>query len=776
MLSAFWWILIVQAIGLAVFPLAYFLFPKLSDRGYSVSKPLGILLIGYVSWTLSQAHILPSVRLSIVALLLLLAGLSGWYAWRQRQALKEFALRERKAIIAAELIFLVFFIGWVIYRSYDPAIDHTEQPMDHMLLNASIQTDIGAPEDAWLRGESVSYYYFGYWMMGVISQIGGIPSNISYNLALALIPALGAMGMFGLVHNMVRADSGRWNYALVGGCAAAVVLVMTANLEGVFEFMRANTVGSQGFWEWLRIDGLDGPAPDPTDTWMPQENWWWFRSTRVINTFADGGGIDYTIQEFPFFSFMLGDLHPHVMSIPFVILFLALSLNFFRSPVHVWSRRDWRSYASVLAIGLSLGGLAFTNMWDLPVFLALFTAIAALQAHLARGALGWEVAIGAAAMGLAALALAILLFLPYYLTFRAGVGGIDAVTIATTRPVHMLIVWAVFLVSVTPFIVISFWQTVVREDWPRLTAAALFVGFTPYAVWACLYVLGGGDSAGALIGRFVHVLPFAALVSMAVYTALWLGRWGEQNGRVFGLALAALGLLLIMGPELLFVDDSFGPPSERMNTVFKLYYQAWILLAAVSGYALYYWGSLREVIAGWKHSLTALWAAAFVALLIGALYFPPASAASKADLPHGEPTLDGLAFLNSHRPEEYEAINFIKERRDGESAILEAVGEWGDAGLISRSTGMPTVLSWPGHQLQWRPIDAAYEGREADVARIYQTEDVEEARDLLAKYEVDYVYVGPREKDKYGEAGLAKFAAFMDVVFSQGSVMIYHER
>ncbi len=186
MLDTIWWLLTAEAIGLAAFPLAFFLFPRLTDRGYSVSKPLGLLLIGYFSWILSVLHILPSVRFSILALLLVMGGLSGWYVWRHRQQFKEFVFAQRKAIIAAEAIFLVFLIAWAIYRAYDPAIDHTEQPMDFAFLNASIRSDVGSPEDPWLRGHPISYYYFGYWMMGNVSEMTGITSSISYNLSLAL--------------------------------------------------------------------------------------------------------------------------------------------------------------------------------------------------------------------------------------------------------------------------------------------------------------------------------------------------------------------------------------------------------------------------------------------------------------------------------------------------------------------------------------------------------------------------------------------------------------
>ena len=772
MLDALWWLLTVEAVGLAAFPLAYFLLPWIRDRGYSISKPLGILFIGYASWILSVLHIVPSVRLSIVALLLAMGALSAWYVWRRRREFKDFVVRERKAIIASEAIFLLFFVGWVVYRAYDPAIDQTEQPMDFAFLNASIASSVGAPEDLWLRGEAISYYYFGHWMMGVLSQLTGIASNISYNLSLALIPAMAAMGIFGLVYNIVRGGVLRLRYALIAGLAAVVLMGVVANLMGVLEFMRANGMGSQGFWDWIRIDGLDGPNPILTTSWMPQEAGWWFRDTRVVNTFVGDVSIDFTIQEFPFFSFMLGDLHAHVMSIPFALLFMTFVWNFFRSPMLNWRKLDLWSILSILAMGLALGGLAFTNMWDLPTFGALFLGIAALKAYSAHGGGVWALVKSAIPIGVAVIGLAILLFLPYYVSFRAGVSGIDPVTDATTRPIHLFIVWSLFLVAVTPFIVGSFWQTLVKEDWRRLSTYGLLIVVVPYLVWAFLHVENGG-TADELVGRLFHVLPLAILICLAVYSALWLARWRDAGGQAFGLILAALGLLLIMGVELLYVDDLFNPPQERMNTVFKLYYQAWILLAAASGFAIYYWGSLREALSGWTRVLTTLWAGVFIVLLAGSLYYPPAAAASKGDLFEGEATLDGLAFVAQSRQAEYEAIEFVKSNVHKGSAILEAVGEWFDAGLISRSTGVPTVFNWPGHQIQWRGTAEKFEGRDQDVARIYQTTDVQEAKSLLAKYDVDFIYVGPRERTKYGTDGLGKFPSFMVTVFSQADIVIY---
>ena len=208
MLDALRWLITVELIGLAAFPLAFYLLPRLADRGFTLSKPLGILLVSYLFWLLGLAHI-PTVQPIAIALVLLMAALSAYIAYRNFDDLRDFIVREWRTIVIAEAIFLVFFIGWTLFRSYDPFINHTEQPMDLALLSASINSQVGHPEDPWLRGEPVSYYYFGYWMMGALSQISAIQSHISYNLALALIPAMSAMGIFGIVFNMVRMDKAR---------------------------------------------------------------------------------------------------------------------------------------------------------------------------------------------------------------------------------------------------------------------------------------------------------------------------------------------------------------------------------------------------------------------------------------------------------------------------------------------------------------------------------------------------------------------------------------
>ena len=814
MLDALRWLITVELIGLAAFPLAFYLLPRLADRGFTLSKPLGILLVSYLFWLLGLAHI-PTVQPIAIALVLLMAALSVYIAYRNFDALREFIVREWRTIVIAEAIFLVFFIGWTLFRSYDPFINHTEQPMDLALLSASINSQVGHPEDPWLRGEPVSYYYFGYWMMGALSQISAIQSHISYNLAMALIPAMSAMGIFGIVFNMVRmdkarssvagtdsmstvrasvsaalADSTHRKLAIIAGIAAALFLVIVANLEGVLEFMRLNGMGSQGFYDWIRINDLPGPIDMPPQSWTPPDFWWWFHASRVINTFDGVHFIDNTIQEFPFFSFLLGDMHPHVMSIPFIALFIGIALNIYRLPSDFW--RNYRSvypYAIVLTAALVLGGLGFNNLWDMPTFAALLIGILALKAYREGSDIPQSIALAFFPVGLAILALAALMYSPYLLDINAGVNGIGVV-ITHTRAIHMFIVWGLFLTAVTPFLLATFWQTTVQRDWAAQTLTAGALAFAPWLLWTLAYLPSDG-SIEEVISRFIGILPLTALVAIGVYNALYLARRENEGGRLFATILAVLGLGLIIGSEFLFIRDFF---NNRGNTVFKLYYQAWILLAAASAFAVYYWLSTIQSRTGWRATFSYVWAAAFVLLLIGSLYYPLAAAKTKPDTPYAGPTLDGLSFVQQNRPAEYDAISWLKQNAPPDAAIVEAVGEWSDWGLVSRSTGLPTIVNWLGHQKQWRGgwekfdankpdvsralRDKYFDDRTAEVERIYTTLDPAEAQVILYKYDIDYVYIGQRERDKYGIEGIPKFDAIADLVFTDpnGESAIYRVR
>ena len=791
MYHALIWLLVVEALGLIALPLCFSLFRRLPDRGLILSMPLALLLSSYLLWLLGLTHLVPNSRYTIIGILAVLA-LVGFLVLRRNSAeLASFLRTNWAPLVAAQLVFIGLYILWLTVVSSAPAINHTEKPMDFAFINAILRSSHFPPEDPWLAGHSISYYYFGHFMVATLTKLTAIPSNVSYNLSIGLIPALVGAGAFSLVYNLVRLSGAHIKTAILFALAAPVLVVLIGNLEGVLEFVNARGWGSAGFWEWVSIKDLGvGQGGDPS--FFPQDYLWWWRGTRVIDTVVDGASLDYTITEFPFFSFLLGDLHPHVFALPFLLLGLALALNLFMSPEKfgfTWLRRN---YWEVLVITLSLGALAFINIWDFPVFLVLFVAVVLL-----KGYGDWDGQIQRSLLPSLSLLVpvvagAVVLFLPFYLTLGSQASGLATVGEVSTRPLFFFLIWGLFLVIAGSFLLKQL-ATVPRlmTRNPGTMATVLVITLLPFLLWVGITLLvsprddGIVQDLGTVGSRLGKLLPALVIFGVALYSMILRVRFGADRLLAFSLLPLALAFYLLMGAELFRVVDLFG---NRMNTVFKLYYQSWLLLAIASAYGLYYWYSrpmpaLPEPLKGLGSSVGTPftvsgkavrygWTALVAVLFLASIYYPVGAALDRAES-GGTNTLDGLAFLRRGNSGEYDAIRWLRDEAPW-GRIVEAVGDdYSEYGRISASTGLPTVLGWQGHEHQWRGSRKPFDGRKEQVAQLYRSDDPEQVRRLLETYDIRYVYVGARERSKYGNSQLHKFSSFLQPVRRFNDVVIY---
>ena len=422
MADALLWLLTIELLGVLAIPWAFHLFRFLPDRGITLVKPAALLVLTYLVWVLGLVKLLPNTQLTIWAIVLCIAVASLWYAGRRWDDLREFLERRWPVLLAAELVFLLMFVAWALVVSGSPGITHTEKPMDFMLLNSAHQARYFPAEDAWLSGHSISYYYFGHIIMATVSKMSGVMTSAGYNLAVATLPALAGSVCFGLLYNLVRLSGGGTRWALVVGAAAPAVLLLLGNLAGGLEFVRAQGWGGEGFWDWVAVDGLQGGTGD--GGFFPANFWWWFGDTRIIGTTSpDGTSLDYTITEFPSFSFLLGDLHAHVLAIPFLLLALASALNIHSSDDRLdagWLRRN---PAQAVWVSLSGGALAFINFWDFPTFLAIFAAALLLKGCREHPDSLLRAANAAASVFLPLFLLSVALFGPVYFAFSGQTSG-----------------------------------------------------------------------------------------------------------------------------------------------------------------------------------------------------------------------------------------------------------------------------------------------------------------------------------------------------------------
>ena len=810
MADAVLWFLTIQLLGVAALPWVFRLFRFLPDRGVTLAKPASVLVISYLVWVSGLARLLPNTTLTIWIIVLCIIVASMWLAGRQWEELREFLRQRWQLILAGELVFLLMFVAWALVVSGSPGITHTEKPMDFMLLNAAHQARYFPAEDAWLSGHSISYYYFGHIIVATLSKMSGVVTSVGYNLGVATVPALAGAVAFGLLYNLVRLAGGGMRWALGLGASAPAVILLAGNLAGALEFVRIRGWGGPGFWDWASIQGMAAQAAEGGV--FPGEFWWWFRSTRIINTTSsDGATLDYTITEFPAFSFLLGDLHAHVIAIPFLLLAVAAALNVYCSGDRLeltWLRRN---PAQAVSVALAGGALAFLNFWDFATFMALFAAALTLKGCRDYPGSLLHAVNGAASVFLPLFLLAIVMFAPVYFSFSGQTDGVLPLREVATNPFHLFIVLGLFILPCLALLAQKL-GGIRRPQGPDAPVAvvALVIAAIPFGIWmatAFLFTMvadGAGAALDDLGRRMTLALPGAIVVGLAAYVAAARARrngpespFPDGKGRDFAtsfvLLLLALGFFLVMVADLFHIVDAFSGPWRRMNTVFKVYYQAWLLLGIAGAFAVYaLWsagvkprttqrarqrskGDEKEISAASVVKTAGKWGGAgFLAFLLAAsFYYTLGAALDRSGTPYEGRTLDGLAYLKLEDPAEHAAIAWLRDDAPP-GRIVEAVGDdYSRFSNVSASTGLPTVLGWVGHELQWRGSSEPFAGRAEDVATIYTSQDPGEVRRLLEKYQVRYVYLGKREQEKYGVSSLENFKDFLKSAFQQDNVVVY---
>ncbi len=739
-----WW-LTLSLLGLLSLPLTGLAFRSLPDRGYTLSRALGWTLSSWLAWLgaatglvefgTSSSYLAAAVLgLASAAALLLHRGGYG-RAWRA------FFNERWIHVLSVEAAFSVAFAALVLLRAFIPHASQTEKPMEYMLLQSTYSAATMPPPDLWLAGERVNYYYFGFFMNAFVARLSGVEPPIAFNLALAGVWAVTAVTIGGLAYNAVSAGTTAGLPRVLAATSAPVLVLLMGNPAALEEVAR-------------RLS-----SPDVFD--------WFGASTRVIYDQIPGRGRVETINEFPAFSFLLGDLHPHVLAMPLFGLGLGCSLALLLS-----AARPVPQFAVTSAVaGAVCGWLYMSNSWDVPV-IASVTVVASLLGSCGNCRhLRYHRAVVALAL---IVVLGTVVALPFASRFDAPVSAsaeippnIASLPVAASLgkvvgPVwwdrsevgEFLRVWGIQLaiVVVSLFVLVlgssrSVWR------WPVLV--------TLLAVSLALAL-----SAPVLLLVPVVVLCWLLAINAQIVTLRW------------GYALTAMGLGLIVLPELLYLRDVF---ENRMNTVFKVYYQAWqllgisavlLLLAAVE--------RLRLTVRG--RIVIRPGIALLPLLLVLALAYPYAGVRARAG---GDVKgLDATAFLQEEDPGAALAVEWLRWHSAPEDGVLEATGgPYSLYGRVSTYAGRPTVLGWANHERQWRAgqpelLDALSE-RERLVTEAYTSSNRGPDIAALQRLDVRYAYYGRLEREMQREQGLPvrdPFAGHLQRVWSSDEGALYEVR
>ncbi len=715
MSDAWLWWLFIQMLGLACLPLTLSVFANLPDRGWALSKSLGVLSFCFLVWfplTLPSilpgplsALALPYARGTILAFLLLLLVANGWllrYRWRE---IARLAREQTGYIVLSEALFAGAFALLIWIRSFIPDIEGTEKFMDEAFVSAIMRSPHLPPNDPWLSGYAINYYYLGHFIVATIAKLLGTSPAVAFNTGIAMIFGLVAVNLFGVTTNVVTLLRGHRQrraglpvqqhllaaapYAL----AAVLLSLVFGNLFGANEWLeqlgvglsfesgvvnvlallltlasvaglvwclaplaqrwRGQHVGRPGAgkmigalvfgvatlallpWCISRLAGIAAwfrVAWPQMTTWLGHPALWasynWWNPSRAVHS----SPTEYqNITEFPAFSFLLADLHAHVLTLPFTVLAIAVALNFLlargRGLVALGDDAGWRALTLVSA-AVMIGGLYAMNGWDLPTYAGLALLCLATQQWRAYGRrFSQALLMSVGTLAMSGIILGFILYLPFIGTFSSPSQGIGLIppTLPNAQGQFVSVpitfgertpfadfwsVFGVFLTIVAAYLLwqlglglITRWRRAAQVRQQRLSsslaasadddssgAAANDKAEEPLDV--ALSVVTGGLLVGLVIVLFLLFVPYSlvlvtSLIGVGICAVLAYRRL-PQPGLVFTLMLAGTALALVGVCEVVYLRDVFDHSEYfRMNTIFKLYYQAWTLFS-ISGGALLY--------------------------------------------------------------------------------------------------------------------------------------------------------------------------------------------
>ncbi|MGE5464452.1 MAG: DUF2298 domain-containing protein [Syntrophothermus sp.] len=834
------WFLVLELIGLLALPFTLTIFQRLVDRGYILSKVLGLLILAWGSWLIASLKIVPFTWWLILLWALIFGALSFLLVRNRWQEMKLFLRANWPLLVAEELGFWLFFGILLFIRFHNPDLWHPgmggEKPMDLAYLTAITRTPYFPSYDPWFTGGYINYYYFGFVMVASLLHLTRIVPYIGYNLAVPTFFAMTAMGGAVVALNFTATRQASIRRLLITALCGALFVAVIGNLaqvklivNGVRDMSTVTVPGNapammklaqftNGLSQWMMEHHLTSIRTE----------WWYWNATRVIPPAQGEAG---PINELPFFTFLFGDLHAHMMSLPFTLLVLALALNVLRSRAE--DRRVWWKdpveILTLLLLALTTGALWTINTWDFPTYILLVGAALILRACAQRGRMDFEALLTAVIQFAVVVIAGRLFFQPFHSNYAGSNFGAELWKGSQTPLYAYLLIHGFFLFVIASYLVIEFLRGYGHNSVVRMARLKLRYWRQPARLQTHLedltYIQSSHrlavDASSAALVISLLALIVKPVIGLALFlillSALLLFSRRPSALRQFLLCMIGLGLTLTIMVEVIVLKGDI----SRMNTVFKFYLQVWVLWALSSAVALpqlaarfrgertYESPVLPEPEEGeaWTPEVAALyegnrrpargtgslvWWTAFSLLLAACFLYPLTAAPVRMQdrFPDSKATtLDGTVYMmtstyyDDGRPvplnPDREAMEWLRQNVRGIPTIAEAstpLYRWGSR--VSIYTGLPTIIGWDWHQKQQRSIlpGDIVDRRIQDMNAIFTSTDPAQLKQLLDRYNVQYIYVGPLERIYYAGDGINKFDQPSDLwtqVYASDQVSIY---
>lgn len=690
----FWtWWLLAGVMGFAAMPVTGRLFWRFEDKGWIFSKVLAIAATGFLTWFLTAIRLIPFNALTCAAVTILCAVICFFLLRKESKEKTEcFPVDRISLIYWEELLFFLAFLMWTYLAGFRPAAYGTEKFMDYGFMEAMMRSTTLPARDLWYSEGHINYYYGGQYFAVFLTKLSHTKVELTYNLMRTFVAGLAFAMPFSLVYQMMsdRMKGQQKSEKVIKGLPFAA---------GFTAGTAVSIAGNMHYVIYAQIIPLIEKL-----TGKEVSSYWFPDATRYIGFNPDVP--DKTIHEFPCYSFVLGDLHAHVVNIMFVLLLLGLLYAWMKkvrnttpSVEKQGRKKFWMKQLlmpQILAAAMLLGMFHWTNYWDFVIYYVvtggtvLFMNIICLKGDIRR------IAAVTAAQAVEIFAIATVIILPFTLQFTTMVQGVRLAQ-NHSLPHQLLILWGLPTVLTLVFVI-------------------------------------------SLI-----VEKLKGLEHKSLYRLMKAVRTPDLFAVIMG--LCAIGLVAI--PELVYVRDIYENGNARANTMFKLTYQAYIMFGMTMAYVIF-----RLLIVNRKKILKAIAAIGLVLLLWTCGYFGRSVNSWFGQVldPSQYKGLNATAFLETDYVEDVGAIKWLKENIEGSPVVLEANGDsYSEYERVSAMTGLPTVMGWYVHEWLWRNDVADLNEKSGEIETIYTSTDTARVQELIEKYDISYIFVGSCEREKYGE-------------------------
>ena len=715
-----WWAIILM-IGIGFMPLTAILFKGFKDRGWIFSKILGIAICGFLTWVPVCQGILRFTGMTCLVITLLCIAANFVLFYFQKKSGKgwpTFGKEQLITILIEEVLFFAIFMTWTYIAGFRPAAYGTEKFMDFGFMAAMMRSSKLPAEDLWYSGEAINYYYGGQYYAVFLTKLTQTKVAETYNVMRTMLAAFAFVVPYAIVEQ-IWSDFSKSKISKIGNklsIPAGILAGAAVSLAGNMHYVIIGKI-----WPFLQSIGLMKPG----------DNSYWFpNSTRYLGHYPAVG--DETIHEFPAYSFVLGDLHAHVVNVMYVLLVVGILYAFIKTTKK--DDKDEVDYKSelmnpyIIILGFFIGIFQWTNYWDFLIYAVVANLVGIYQIILTNG-LKWSKIIKIWLVRVAVLNfVSIIVALPFTILFKEMTTGQGLVGIAFNRSIlwQWLIIWGLPLavMSALIFIVIKgYFNT--RKSKAKEVAEKL-----KYNI-------------------FEHV--------------------NKQDGFICILGMCAIGLIVM--PEVVYVRDIYEASAARANTMFKLTYQAYMMFGMCMVYAI------MRFITAKRKELKIFGVVSAICLLATICYIGSAVKGWFGDVfdSSRHQGLDATQFLENEEvfAGDAPAIRWLQDTIKGSPVVLEANGDsYTDYCRVSAMTGLPTIAGWYVHEWLWRSDTEKLNSRIADIESIYTTDNWDVLESLTKNYNVSYIFVGKLEREKFPDINHAMLRAMGEIAFEDGDTYI----